>query len=287
MLAARFKVEVTTKIGSGCALFALNTNGPVKLVQITDTHLNESQDGDLLGMKTLHSLQCVLDIVRNQRDAIDAFLVTGDLSQDGSPQAYRHLQHELRPFGCPAFWLEGNHDHPGNMAQAAVGHEHLNRVIRTGHWQIIMLNSQVVTKVHGYLEQDQLDLLQQTLAERPDLHTLICFHHHPVDMGCKWIDPIGVKNADELWNVIDQHNNVRAVLWGHVHQDSDQMRGDVRLMSTPSTCIQFEPKTEDFSIDTVAPGYRWLDLNPDGSIDTAVSRVEGIEFEVDYSVKGY
>ncbi|MCH2041769.1 MAG: 3',5'-cyclic-AMP phosphodiesterase [Saccharospirillaceae bacterium] len=268
-------------------MFALNIDGPVRLVQITDTHLNGPEDGHLLGMKTLHSLRCVLDIVRNQRDVIDAFLVTGDLSQDGSLQAYHHLQNELRPFDCPSFWLEGNHDYPENMIEAARGYEHLDRVIRTSHWQIIMLNSQVVTKVHGYLEQDQLDLLQQALSERPDLHSLVCFHHHPIDMGCKWIDTIGVKNADELWRVIDQHKNVRAVLWGHVHQDSDQMRGDVRLMSTPSTCIQFEPKTEDFSIDQVAPGYRWLDLNPDGSIDTAVSRVEGIEFEVDYSVKGY
>ena len=268
-------------------MFALNTEGPVKLVQITDTHLNGPKDGHLLGMQTLHSLQCVLDLVRKERSDIDAFLVTGDLSQDGSLQAYRHLQTELQPFDRPSFWLEANHDHPENMAEAAEGHEHQSRVIRTPYWQIIMLNSQVVSKVYGKLEQDQLDLLQQALSERPDLHSLVCFHHHPIDMDCKWIDTIGVKNADELWKVIDQHKNVRAVLWGHVHQDSDQMRGDVRLMSTPSTCIQFEPKTEDFSIDKVAPGYRWLDLNPDGSIDTAVSRVEGIEFEVDYSVKGY
>lgn len=268
-------------------MYSLNIDGPLRLIQITDTHLNGPADGHLLGMKTLHSLQCVLDLVRLERPQFDAFLVTGDLSQDGSLAAYEHLKNELKPFQCPAFWLEGNHDHPENMAQAAAGHEFQDKVIRTPHWQIIMLNSQVPGKVYGYLEADQLELLDQALAEQPDLHTLVCFHHHPVDMNCKWIDTIGVKNADELWPVIDKYNNVRAVLWGHVHQDSDQMRGDVRLMSTPSTCIQFEPETVDFSIDKVAPGYRWLELLPDGSINTAVSRVEGIEFEVDYSVKGY
>ena len=40
-------------------------------------------------------------------------------------------------------------------------------------------------------------------------------------------------------------------------------------------------------MDCASPGYRWLDLLDDGSIETGVSRVEGIEFEVDYSVKGY
>lgn len=268
-------------------MFSLKTRRPLRLVQITDTHLNEPEDGHLLGMQTLHSLRCVLELVREERHQIDAFLVTGDLSQDGSLEAYHHLQRELTPFSCPSFWLAGNHDDPDNMAQAASGNEYLQPLIRTDDWQIIMLDSQVVGKVYGRLAESQLAFLDQTLAQRPDLHSLVCFHHHPVAMDCKWIDTIGIKNADDLWRVIDKHSNVRAVCWGHVHQDSDQMRGQVRLLSTPSTCIQFEPQSEDFAIDSLAPGYRWLDLNADGSIDTGVSRVEGIEFEVDYSVKGY
>ncbi|NQD96893.1 phosphodiesterase, partial [Pseudomonas sp. CrR25] len=34
-------------------------------------------------------------------------------------------------------------------------------------------------------------------------------------------------------------------------------------------------------------GYRWLRLHTDGRLETGVSRVTGIQFEVDYSVKGY
>lgn len=268
-------------------MFSLTTDGPVHLVQVTDTHLNGPQDGHLLGMKTLHSFQCVLDLIRQECNNIDAFLVTGDISQDGSLLSYQHLKQHLQPFGRPAFWLEGNHDHPEHMAKAAADTEHQHKVIRSQRWQIIMLNSQVVGKVYGRLAQAELELLDQALSERPDLHSLVCFHHHPISMGSRWIDAIGVKNADDFWQVIDRHDNVRCVLWGHVHQDSDQMRNDVRLLSTPSTCIQFEPQSEDFSIDTLAPGYRWLTLNPDGSLDTGISRVEGIEFEIDMSVKGY
>jgi Icc protein len=55
----------------------------------------------------------------------------------------------------------------------------------------------------------------------------------------------------------------------------------------PSTCVQFKPLSKDFAIDDVAPGYRWLDLYPDGRVETAVSRVDGVKFEVDFSVKGY
>lgn len=272
-------------------MFSLKTNDSVHLVQITDTHLNEPEDGHLLGMQTLHSLQCVLDRVRTEQSHLDALLVTGDLSQDGSLQSYQHLQKALTAFSCPSFWLEGNHDNPAHLNRMVdpqqSGNQHLERLIHTPHWQIIMLNSQVPGKVYGHLADDQLQLLEQALSQQPQRHTLVCFHHHPVEMDCDWIDGIGINNAADFWQVIDRHDNVRAVLWGHVHQDSDRMRGDVRLLSTPSTCVQFEPHTHNFSVDHRAPGYRQLTLHADGRIDTVVSRVDDIEFEVDYSVKGY
>lgn len=51
--------------------------------------------------------------------------------------------------------------------------------------------------------------------------------------------------------------------------------------------MEFAPGSEEFQVDTEAPGYRWLRLRDDGVLETGVSRVTGIDFEVDYSVKGY
>ena len=65
------------------------------------------------------------------------------------------------------------------------------------------------------------------------------------------------------------------------------MRGHMRLLASPSTCVQFAPGSEEFQVDSEAPGYRWLRLLPDGRLETGVSRVTGIDFEIDYSVRGY
>src|SRR5580698_1669402 len=46
----------------------------------------------------------------------------------------------------------------------------------------------------------------------------VCLHHHPVPMSSDWLDQIGLSNAAEFWSIVDAHRNVRAVLWGHVHQ---------------------------------------------------------------------
>lgn len=268
-------------------MYSIASTPTLRVVQITDTHLFGPEDEHLLGMKTFNGMHCVLDIVRRERAQIDTILVTGDLSQDGSVRSYQHLHQATQRFNCPVFWLEGNHDTPDSLQQVAAGTEHLQRVIRTPHWQIILLNSQVEGAVFGQLAAGQLQLLEDALQQHPYLHTLISLHHHPIPMGSHWLDNIGLRNSDALLNIVGRYQNVRCVLWGHVHQASDQILDGVRYLSSPSTCVQFAPGSANFALDSLGPGYRWLDLHADGSIDTGVSRVEDITFEIDYSVGGY
>ena len=268
-------------------MYLLNTDGVVRIVQITDTHLNAAAEGHLLGMQTLHSLQCVLDLVCLEPVSPHAMLMTGDLSQDGSIPSYQHLDRLLSRLEAPAFWLPGNHDVPENMSAVIKDTPSTQRLIRTPHWQIILLDSSVRGKVYGQLSEQELEFANTCLQERPDLHSLVSFHHHPTAMGSRWIDTIGIQNGAEAMQQLMQHQNLRCLLWGHVHQESDRMFGSVRLLSTPSTCVQFTPASTDFQVDTRSPGFRWLDLHPDGHLETGVKRVENIAFEVDYSVKGY
>ena len=268
-------------------LFSFDHEGSIQFIQITDTHLIEAEDGHLLGLETLNSLECVLNSVKTENSAFDFFVVSGDLSQDGSLTSYQRLHTTLIPFGVPSFWFAGNHDCMANMQKVSEGTEHLNNIIRTQHWQLILLDSQVEGSVFGHLADDQLELLENALSERPDLHTLISLHHHPIPMESGWMDRIGVKNGDRLMEIARRHKNVKCIFWGHVHQDSDRMVDGIRMLSTPSTCVQFRPKSKDFDVEKVAPGYRRFKLHPDGTFETQVSRVEGIEFEIDLSVKGY
>ena len=157
-----------------------------------------------LGLETLHSLECVLNSVKTEQGPFELFLVTGDISQDGSETSYQRLHDALEPFSTPSFWLSGNHDSFDSMRAVARNTEHLHSVVRSTHWQIILLNSQVKGYVHGMLEDDQLELVENTLAERPDLHTLISVHHHPVNIGSEWMDTIGLKNGDQLMEIVNR-----------------------------------------------------------------------------------
>ncbi len=259
------------------------------MVQVSDCHLFASTEGKLLGLNTQFSLDRVLELVRAEQTHMDLILATGDLSQDASLEAYTRLDDALSEFGVPTYWIEGNHDKPAPMFEALRDHkaEMGPCVIERGAWTIIMLDSTIPGEVPGELYDDDIEFLDRSLSNAAGEHIMVCLHHHPIPMGCKWLDTQVVASADRFFEVIDRHDRVRAVIWGHVHQEYSGERNGVKLYSVPSTCVQFKPFSEDFAVDKIPPGYRWFDLYPDGRIETTVSRVQGIEFEVDMSVKGY
>jgi Icc protein len=130
-----------------------------------------------------------------------------------------------------------------------------------------MLDSCEPGHVGGRLTPAELARLDETLGDSP-AHAMVCLHHHPIAMGSRWLDGIGLANADEFWRIIDRHSHVRAVVWGHVHQAHDDRRGDVRLIATPSTCAQFLPGSVGYALDNRPPAFRDFRLHADGRIDT-------------------
>lgn len=259
----------------------------VLVVQLSDSHLFAEPDGQLLGMTTRDSLTAVIDLVLAEQPDIDLVLATGDLSQDGTVESYQAFRSASDRLKAPVRWLPGNHDELREMAIAAQQSDFLDPVVDVGNWRVTMLDSAVSGAVPGYLEDNQLQLLAQALSEAPQRHHLVCLHHHPVAIGAAWMEPIGLRNPDALFSVLERFPQVRTLLWGHVHQEFDQLCDGVRLMASPSTCIQFAPNSHDFALDTLAPGYRWLRLHDDGRLQTGVSRVAPDLFDVDLSGAGY
>lgn len=266
----------------------MTAQAPVlELVQLSDTHLLAEAEGALLGLETHNSLRCVVDLVQQSCPHVDLVLATGDLSQDGSMASYQHLRQQLEVLAAPMRWCPGNHDVREAMQWVAADTELMSPITDLGAWRIVVLDSQLPGEVSGYLAIDQLNLLEQALAAAETRHCLVCFHHHPVAVGSRWMDDIGLRNASALFAVLERHSCVRAVLWGHVHQEFDQYYKGMRLLASPSTCVQFEPGQESFQLALKPPGFRWLRLYADGQLETGVQRVSGMEFPVDKGCTGY
>ncbi|WP_041766665.1 3',5'-cyclic-AMP phosphodiesterase [Psychromonas ingrahamii] len=262
--------------------------GCLQLLQITDTHLFSDRNKDLLGIKPAESYEAVIKHASRYSSKCQAVLSTGDLSQDHTQQSYLDFTKQIKTLNLPCYWLPGNHDTQSVMLPSLL-QEGLaqSKQIVSDFWQIILLDSQVEGAPHGFLTEQQLNFLQQALTEYPDKHTLICVHHHVLPVKSAWLDQHILKNNQQFLELIKLHKNVRVVLSGHVHQAGDIEFNQVRFLTSPSTCLQFKPNSEDFDVDDSAPGYRYLALHKNGTITTKVERVAHGEFSPNKNATGY
>ena len=260
---------------------------PLRILQITDTHLYATADGQLLGLNTLHCLQRVTELAR-RGPAPDLVVASGDLTHDATEEAYRRLRNCLKDLEAPVYCLPGNHDEAGMLKKhLQTPPIHTTSALIRGQWQLLFLDSTVAGKEGGHLAKPELAALASSLHEHPDLQTLIFVHHQPVPIGSSWLDSMAIDNPDKLFAVVDNHPQVRGIVWGHVHQEFDQTRKNVRLLATPSTCLQFTPQCETFSVDSLPPGFRWLELHREGRIETGVERLAEIPGTIDLTSRGY
>ncbi|MFT5032120.1 MAG: Icc protein [Bermanella sp.] len=258
---------------------------PIRIAQISDTHLGPTAGYQLLGMDTDYSLQQVLKLFTAGEQQAELILLSGDISNNGYQQAYQRLYQMLEQRDN-VVWLPGNHDSVKFMKSVCAERWFRPR-IEIGNWQIVSLDSSVADSSKGALDAGQLAFLEEGLQAHPDLHTLITLHHHVLPVGSHWLDEQLLSNQQEFFELISSYPQVKAITSGHVHQATDAQKNGVRVLTAPSTCVQFAPNSPEFLVSTEAPGLRWLDLYPDGSLQTRVERVQNVEFHIDLAAKGY
>ena len=99
---------------------------PIKLIQISDLHLFKHEAMTLLGVNTQQSLQSVLEMYKKRTNPVDFFILCGDLSQDGSKEAYERIADLFYPLEVPVYFVPGNHDHAPILPceQTALRYQH-------------------------------------------------------------------------------------------------------------------------------------------------------------------
>ena len=244
--------------------------GEINLAQLTDTHISADPDELLAGVNTTDTLLDVIDAV-NRHGNLDLALLTGDLASDPSAEVYEKLAGILRRLELPVYCLAGNHDDPGLMERL------LNRAntgtanyLTGGTWAIILLNTHKPGSEGGRLSAAELTRLDAALERSRGRHVLVCLHHHPVSIRSPWMDSMALENGEALFRALDRHDNVRGIIWGHIHQEFSVTRNGVLLLGSPSTCVQFLPQAEQAGVDARPPAYRTLSLGADGAIRTRV-----------------
>jgi len=264
-------------------------NGAVRLVQLSDCHLGHNQDFTLAGVNTYHSFSQVLtEVTSTLRPSLVFF--TGDIACGGEKASYQLFSEVIasvkRSYHQLDYrWLPGNHDDFQAMKDAMPQPFVKAQVL--GGWAAISMVSAVSGRVNGELIDTELEELNDLLVKHQDKYILLFVHHPPVDIDCKWLDEQRISNSNKLKEVLAQHGRVKAIFTGHVHQESTTDWSGIPVYSTPSTCFQFTSHSDTFDISDQPPGYRWIELYPDGQIKTEVEHVAYGDQNIDRSCMGY
>lgn len=247
---------------------------PLRLLHLTDLHLFADPSGRLLGVATRTSFEAVLELALANSPQAQALVLTGDLVHDESTAGYRYLRRVLDRTNLPYFCIPGNHDIQQLMADslgaAALGPIAMRRL---EGWNLVFLDSTIYGDPGGRLKHEELTQLAGLLSDHAS-PTLIFMHHHPNLVNSAWIDTMSIENGDRLLNLCDQNPHVRGMVFGHIHQEFAATRGELQMLGTPSTCIQFRPGSDIFALDDTPPGYRELHLHPSGIFTSEVVRLD-------------
>jgi Icc protein len=252
----------------------------VRALQITDLHILPDAGAMLYGTDTSRSLRAVLDAAMALPAPPTVVLATGDLAEDGSEASYRRLRSILVETGLPTHVVPGNHDSVDAMRSSLLGDAiQMTPVVEVGAWRVVLLDSRVPGKSHGFLERAELERLSAALADGAGRPVLIGVHHGPVSpcpsTGCQ------LQNAGALLGLLAAHPAARAVISGHAHVELSTRFEHVDLLMTPSTCSQAwhappgaPVDHEDFwashRLEAGRHGFRMLSLGPGGELETEV-----------------
>jgi Icc protein len=218
----------------------------VLVAQLSDTHLLADAAALLWGHNTTRNLLAVMEALPPR---VDVMVVTGDIAEDGSADAYRRALLLTEQRAQQRYFLAGNHDDPDVMRGVLGAPEPLRMVSIGEHWTMALVNSQSIGHEAGKVDDETLAQLREELG-RVKTHVVLCLHHPPVspcgNPACGMLDP------GPLQAVIDG-GPVRLVLSGHVHQQFDTTRGGVRFLGAPSTFRQLRHGGDPHYTDTHEP----------------------------------
>ncbi|MDW3225719.1 MAG: phosphodiesterase [Paracoccaceae bacterium] len=166
----------------------------------------------------------VADISAHQ-PRFDAIVFTGDLTDGGSGADYALLKDILAPLDMPIFVVPGNHDTRSGLRAAFADvlpfeqGPYLNYHAQLGDLRVLALDTLVPGKVHGALDQTQLNWLADHLCARSRGPTVIAMHHPPFPSGITELDAMAlIEGRDALGALVAGYDAPLYILAGHIHR---------------------------------------------------------------------
>lgn len=230
------------------------------IAHLSDLHING--DGSLLGgvVDARARLAEALGVLTSWNVACDAWVFSGDLSDDGSEASYAWLREKVAAAseraGVPVIWANGNHDERSPFRTALLGEAASDEPYLAEHviggqpgsyrdagrspgsdavdgLRVLVVDSTVPGLPHGRLAPQTLAWLAERLAAPASEGTVLVMHHAPLpplqDAAWGWV----LAHPEQLAEVV-RGSDVSAILSGHFHHSAFGVFAGVGASIAPS-----------------------------------------------------
>lgn len=258
---------------------------PTLIAHISDPHVVAHPQLCYGTVDTRAGLARVLARINTMQPKPDLVVLTGDLVDEPSTEAYATLRETLACLPIRVILLPGNHDDRALLAKCLPEHDYLPQDGRKAHFVVDIPGSPLIVGFdavvpgceHACIEDEDLAWLARALRRRPARPTMLMMHHPPVHTGLAFMDAMQPALDPRFESLIARHRKVRLIVCGHVHRAIDSVFGGARVAVAGSTGFQFDLSlTADvpprFSLET--PGIRLHLWKGDGVTSFTASLAE-------------
>lgn len=222
-------------------------------IHLSDPHILASAER-LNGIAPAEQLRRTLDHLLRLPIAPAFCLITGDLTQDGAAESYRHLRSLLAPLAerdIPLLVGLGNHDCRAHFRQGFLDQETADGgqyyfVAECGELRVIVLDSLIPGEDGGELGDAQLAWLAEKLAQPTSRRTLIALHHPVALGGMPPLEKDTLRDAAALAAIVRDHE-ILGILAGHCHTPSATAFAGTLAVTAPAIVFQAIPGIEQFA----------------------------------------
>lgn len=219
-----------------------------RLLQLSDLHVVTAGSKCSRVLDTREILRTAIDRLLERRpalDPLDAVLITGDVSDDGSPESYAFARAQLDRLGLPLLPIPGNHDEREAFREGFADLEFMPREglidwsVRVGETLVVGVDTLVDGQAGGRLRPESLEYLASTLTVADPRPIILALHHPPLRTQIRFMDAIGLENTPALAAVLERVSQEITIVAGHVH-GVHLGRLDRHLVATaPAVCSSF------------------------------------------------
>lgn len=255
------------------------------VAHLSDTHL--TGDGSLVDevVDARAQLRAALDVLTSWNVRCDAWVFSGDLSDDGSPASYAWLRQQVLDAAAAAgdvsvVWAAGNHDDraafraglldgsPADAGPLLTEHD-------LGGLRVLVLDTSIPGEPAGEVGPEALAWLGERLATRAEHGTLLVAHHPPLpplqDAAWRW----PLRNPGALAAVL-AGSDVRAILSGHHHHSAfGTLAGIPVAAATSLVYTQDLTLGRDLRGQDAAQGFHLVEVYDDSVVHTVAPLARG------------